>query len=67
VFWKVFVFISTMSSALKKVARMEVSFVAGSLTQYLGATGRTHAEDTVSSSCEKKNTGPKFGKWLSSK
>jgi hypothetical protein len=41
VFWKVLVFISTMSSALKKVARREVSFVAGSLTQDWGATGHT--------------------------
>ncbi|XP_062221256.1 uncharacterized protein LOC133920677 [Phragmites australis] len=33
----------------------------------LRSSRRTHAEDTVPSSCEKKNTQPKLGKWLSSK
>ncbi|TVU02015.1 hypothetical protein EJB05_52550 [Eragrostis curvula] len=33
----------------------------------LRSNRRTHVEDTVPSSCEKKNTRPKLGKWFSSK
>lgn len=33
----------------------------------LRSNRRTHAEDTVPPSCEKKNARPKLGKWFSSK
>jgi U11/U12 small nuclear ribonucleoprotein 25 kDa protein len=33
----------------------------------LRSNRRTHTEDTAPLSCEKKNTRPKLGKWMSSK